>query len=159
MLSRRRSSRNFMLIDTPDRNSCDVYRRCGPSAPFLLEFDFTVGVTELNPTWLGVWWNVNTSGYVTGSSSPQFAAPLTYVEVGSYDGLTYSQLYGLPGFLPLKESGTPSATITVTQAGEIVVPAQLLYSDGDTGLYQEDYGPAYAFDTSLTYHATIVALP
>ena len=46
-MSRRQSSRNFLQIDTPDRNSCDVYRRCGPSAAEPTPFRFTAGPGEL----------------------------------------------------------------------------------------------------------------
>ena len=57
---RRQSSRNFLQIDTPDRNSCDVYRRCGPSAAdptILAQFSFTAVELPIDAPNAGVTWN------------------------------------------------------------------------------------------------------
>lgn len=163
MLSRRQSSRNFMLIDTPDRNSCDVYRRCPPDsgvAPFM-EFDFTVGLSDSYPEWSGLWWESREGEnlYVAGSATPPLAAPLFYVEIGSYDGEPFVTLAAAPGSLPTTGDETLAATITITQAGVVVVEITLYGVSDGSYLTTFDTVPDYFFDLGLTYHATLVALP
>ncbi len=132
-----------------------------PPAPFLLEFDFTVGLNDYWPTWIGLWWE-NSEGenlYVAGSATPPLAAPLFYVDIGSRDGGPFVSIDAAPGSLPTTGDETPAATITITQAGVVVVEITLYGASDGSYLTTFDTVPAYTFNTSLTYHATIVALP
>lgn len=145
-MSRRQSSRNFLQIDTPDRNSCDVYRRCGPSATdpaILAQFSFVAIEAE----GVGVFWGF---GPGIDNAVPQ---PPGRGEFSTTDGPEgFSVVASLPGATecPLRieifQNGEPFVAIDLPwdsdteqhiSGGPAPVPTAMVVGESYTGLIRQ----------------------